>query len=164
MGLINSINDISYHIQKQEKNQTIKEKIKEYERKNKIELLQALSDEINDYNDMGCNIYNDKVKERIIETILQNTRSGKTKAYRNTNETRTLLIENYFKIANTCESIRKKRDKKEAELHPQPKQTPKHAQQQDYSGIFKALKILTYILLAPFFLIIFTVVALTKNA
>ena len=75
-----------------------------------------------------------------------------------------LLKDENKKISNTNESIHKKRDKKETELHTQPKQQPKYAQQKDYSGILKALKIIAYILLAPFFLIIFTVVALTKDA
>ena len=165
MSLHNDINNLSKTI---EKNQLLTEKaLKDNEKaKNKlyiakIELLDDLKDELQHYLKYDHNIESAKIRNEIIEALLEYSNT-----IYNRNYTRAFLLENYEKEAKKAikqHEIDKKHEKEVQKEREEAEAQKRYQRQLAFNNFIKFLEIILLILASPFLLIIFFVLGICKN-
>ena len=169
MGLLNELNTINRTLENNNKIITKQQK-EEEKAKNKIyiakiEMLDDLKEENNLYLKYNHNIFSQKIRNEIIDALLEYSNIIYNKNY-----TKAFLIENYEKEAKKLYKLYEHNKKEEArqEEIKQRAQSKEWIQKQKQKQIFFNntmifLKTLTLILLSPFLLIIFFVFGICKN-
>lgn len=181
MGLIDSINSLKNEVKNNQEQQ--KRELKEAERKQliKYQLLSILKIEIQEAQERGEDIRNTYTQEDTIDRVIKNPEISNLI---NQNFTRYYLLENYNKIINDIEKEiekeKKEKEQKQKQLEKTQKEIEKeHIKQQKElqkeieaerirkaearKTIIESLKILCMIILSPFLLLLFFVLALANS-
>lgn len=170
MSLHNDINNLTKTLennqQKLKQSEKQAEKRKNLEYQYKIELLDDLRWEFDLMQKYNKNLLNREVRNEIIESLLDYS-----VIINNKNYTKAFLIENYEKEAKKIIAeeekqykIKEKQQKELEKIQTKQAQIDLQKRQDTIKAIMQFIQIICLILLSPFILIIFFVLALAKNS
>lgn len=169
MGLLNELNTINRTLENNNKIITKQQK-EEEKAKNKIyiakiELIDDLKDELQHYLKYDHNIMTTKIRNEIIDALLEYSNIIYNKNY-----TKAFLLENYEKEAKKLYKLyiqEKKEEEKQKEIQQKALDKEWIQKQKEkqiaYNNIIALLKTIALILISPFLLIGFVVIAICKN-
>lgn len=174
MGLNDNINNLKNELQENRKQQ--QKELKEAERKRliKYQLLSILKIEIQEAQENGQDIFNTYEQENIIDRV---TKNPEISTLINQNFTRYWLLENYNKIvkdikkeldkeAKQAEKDQKEIEKEKLKLQKELKkelEAERIRKAEARKTIIEAVKLLCMIILSPFMIIAFMVIAVCKD-
>ena len=172
MGLLDSMNNLKYEIQKQNTAAAKKAQLKEREEQIKNEINNSIIQSQLDYLNRGFNIFQEETRLEIYYTTLKDLEECNKLLY-NKSKTSQYINANYYKLAEQAQKIYKyqQKDKIEAAAETKKQQKEiekiqKQKQQQIQQAIRFALKGIIYLcllLLAPIIIICYFIAAIAKN-